>query len=204
MPIRKTPSLYASGKWVLTAPYVADPSKTYTCMAIRSFSDITVLHEDVFINYYEPLGIAEAQYLQDDAAKVCIVTIMSESGEVIYVPDSYIESYPDISNTLYSHIVLSISLGALPDKLGLDFLKAQLENACGDVLGVTPDVLVHKSPSTGFVSAQDHANNEAARIAGITLVKSDYTRMLELQAQVATQQQTISVLVQRLQDLGEI
>lgn len=205
MTIRKTPALYASGKYVLSAPFVANPAKTYTCMAIRSFTDVTLLHEDVFVTYYQQYGITESEYELDVAAKVSIVTLMSESGEVIYVPDSHIESYPDISNIPYSRIVLSVDLGALPDVLGLDFLITQLQNAASAVIGVaSPTVLTHKVPTTGFISAQDHASAEAARVAGITAVKSDYTRLLEANAANTNLRNINAILVQKLRDLGEL
>ena len=194
--IRKTPALYASGKYVLTTPFIADPNAVYVCMAIRSFDDILELKEDVFKTYYEPYGLDDADYAAGVAAKVSIITLMSETATIIYVPDSYIESYPDVSNVVYSRIVLSIDLGALPDKLGLDFLKTQLGNNCGDVIGVTPDILVHKSPTTDFISAQQNATLEATRVAGITVLKTDYTRNRELVQQVTEQQIIIDRLTQ--------
>jgi hypothetical protein len=194
--IRKTPALYASGKYVLTTPFIADPNAVYVCMAIRSFDDILELKEDVFTTYYEPNGLNDTAYQADLAAKVSIITLMSETATIIYVPDSYIESYPDVSNVIYSRIVLSIDLGALPDKLGLEFLKTQLGNQCGDVIGVMPDILVHKSPTTDFISAQENATLESLRVAGITVLKTDYTRNRELLVQVNEQQVIIDRLTQ--------
>lgn len=200
--IRKTPSLYASGKYVLRTPFVANPNATYTCMAIRSFNDILELKEDVFATYYEPYGLNDTTYKDDVAAKVSIITLMSETATIIYVPDSFIESYPDISNVVYSRIVLSIDLGALPDRLGLDTLKTQLGNITGDTIGVTPDILIHKSPTTDFISAQDNASLEASRVAGINLLQTDYVRNRELQAKVVSQQHIIATLTQLCIDNG--
>ena len=41
-----TPPLYASGKWVLRAPWSAAPDVTYVCHAIRTFEDIEKLAQN--------------------------------------------------------------------------------------------------------------------------------------------------------------
>lgn len=192
--VRKTPGLYASGKYALRTPFIANPNANYTCMAIRSFNDILELKEDVFATYYDPQGISSSIYDADKLANVSIITLMSETASIIYVPDSYIDSYPDLGNVLYSRIVASVDLGALPDRLGLDFLTAQLAAISSDVIGVEPTVLIHKVPTTDFISAQDAAALEAARVAGITVLKTDYTRNRELLVQVTDQQAVIAAL----------
>lgn len=203
--IRRTPSLYASGKYVLRTPFVANADRSYTCMAIRSFNDIYELKEDVFTKYYESNGLSDIIFNEDKEARVCIVTLMSEDAQVIYVPDSYIESYPDVSNVLYSRIILSVDLGALPDKLNLDFLNTQISNIVGDVIGVAaPGILVHKAPTTGFISAEAHADLEEARTAAITLIETDYAKVLQLQTQVDSQNQLIATMTDLLIDNGII
>lgn len=192
-----TPSLYAKGKYVLTSPFVADPNKTYVCMAIRSFEDIYEQGEDVFTKYYVPIGLDAVAFENDRAIKANIITLMSETAPVIYVPDTYIESYPNMSNILYSHMVLSVSLGALPDTINLDMLKQQIQNVVSEVTGVDNSVVTeHKIPSTNFVTPEQHVINEAARQAAITLRVSDYAKYREALVTIQSQNQRIAALEQ--------
>lgn len=200
-----TPSLYANGKYVLTTPFVADPSKSYVCMAIRSFEDIYEQGDDVFTKFYEAAGLDAAAFEADRALKANIITLMSETAPVIYVPDTYIESYPNMANIIYSHMVISVSLGALPDTLNLDLLKQQITNLVSDVTGVTNSIVnEHKVPSTGFVTPEQHAINEAGRVAAITLRTSDYAKYMEAQVIIQSQNQQIAALSQVIIDNGLI
>jgi hypothetical protein len=200
MSVRRTPQLYASGKFVLTAPFIANPQVNYVCNAIRSFDDIYELNEDVFERYYAPLGLTTTRFNEDRAAKVCIVTLIAENSEIIYVPDSFIESFPDLSGTKYSRIVISLDLQALPDAINLQFVIQRIKDATQETIGIIPDLRVHKSPTKGFTSASDHASAEAARVANITALKSDYQLVKELQTIVARQQVEIQTLVQLARD----
>lgn len=208
---RITPTLKSKGLYVLRAPWSVPPTTTYVCQAVRGLRDIFEMGDDPFKLYYEPMGLTEADFKADLALDVNIVTLMVEALDAsttpldksyVYVPDTYIERYPDQSFVPYSHIVLSLSLGLLPDSIALDTLKAEVANVCSNVIGVTPVVKEHIVPTNGSVSASQHETLEIARRGLITLRDTDYAR---LQRQIANNQllqEQINTLVKILEDNG--
>ena len=53
--MKNTPPLRARGRYVLRNPWVANPGKLYTNMAIRTFEDVYELGTDVYETYYVPM-----------------------------------------------------------------------------------------------------------------------------------------------------
>lgn len=200
--IRRTPMLYASGKYSVSAPFVLDIDKVYTTIAIRSFADIVAAGEEVFSTYYEPFSLTETIFIDDLNAKVSIITLRAEDGQLFFIPDSYILTYPDISNIQYSQLVLSLDFNALPDFLSLDFLIAKIKTTALESIGVDPAILTHKVPTTDYISALQHTNAEAARVANITNHVSDAQTVRELQRTITEQQMVINQLTQMAKDNG--
>lgn len=186
---RRTPPLLAKGRYQLKAPFSAGISTVYVCKAIRTFDDIVKLNIDVFEKYYKPWGLTDAEYEADRREGACIITLMSspigieaDAPELVYVPDTFILSYPDMTDVLYNHVVLSLSLGAIPDYLSLDFLKERLSEVASDVIGVEPVVNEHIALSSGAVSPAQHETRETIRLAAINTRTTSYSRVQELQA----------------------
>lgn len=189
------PPIYARGLYELDSPWTADASTVYVCNSIRSFDDLLERNIDPFTAYYEPKGLTRSVYEQDADAATTIVTLISEDeSEVIYVPDSYIRSFPDQGEIPYHHVVMSVDFGALPEYLGLDFMKQQLATAASEVLGTSANVELHIAPSTGVVTPDEHNTLEAARQANISRTQTDQARLLECQEQT-------QALVARIRDL---
>ena len=197
--ILRTPPLHRAGRYTLRAPWAADDSIVFSCMALRSFSDCEKLGVDVYKTYYQPMGLSTTVYNNDKAANAHIVTLMSETS-VIYVPDSYIESYPSMTEYTYQNVVLSISLGAVPDYIDTTFLNQQLATVVSDVIGIMPTVNVHVSPSTGTVSADQHEIAEAARAAAIKTRQTDYAKLLIAQGTITTLQTKVTALTKLCTD----
>lgn len=208
---RLTPPLGSKGLYVLRAPWSVPADVIYVCQALRKLKDIFDLGEDPFALYYQPLGLLEADMLADMAAGAYIVTLSVDALDPtqvalnlsnVYVPDTYIEKYPEQNFVPYSHLVLSLSLGLLPDGLDLSSLKAQVANVCSDTIGVVPMVNEHVVPSSGGVTVTQHQAMETARLGLITIRDTDYAR---LQYQIANNvllQAQIQTLIQILDDNG--
>ncbi|MBN22494.1 MAG: hypothetical protein CL678_14515 [Bdellovibrionaceae bacterium] len=197
----------ATGRYTLLEPWVADSSTIYSCKAIRSFDDIYKTGVDVFKSYYEPLGLTREDVEEGRQAGANIVTLMSrsvglanEQVGVIYVPDTHIVSYPDMSSYRYNHVVLSISLGAIPDYIQLDLLKDEMVAAASDVIGVESEVKVHVAESSGSVTPEEHDVWVAAREQAIANRGSEYGRILELQQQLQALQVKYDTLEQYVLD----
>jgi len=203
--IKRTPPIDTKGRYTLIAPYVADATKVYTCRAIRSFDDVYEQGEDVFPEYYENVGLDITVFNEDADTGANIITIMDDDGGVIYVPDTYIESYPMMGNVTYSHTVISVSLGAIPDYIDLEFTKTQILNVITDLVNPPTKVVnVNKAPSVGLVTPADHEVAEANRTASIVYRTTDYARVLQLEAKVQEQIEVIERMNQILIDSGAI
>lgn len=204
---KKTPPLLAKGRYTLVAPWVANPNMLYTCMAIRAFEDIYKLGYDVQTIYYHSRGLVDGSIITSPAFVFAtertkqpnIITLVGDDGSVIYVPDTFIASYPNLSEVKYSHMVLSVSLGALPDYLDLNAVKAAVSGLVAQTTGVTPTVLEHRVPSTENPTAAQHETLEVTRLAAITLLETDHAKVLRLQAEKTLLQAKINTLVQILQ-----
>ena len=185
-----TPAIGASGIYELRSPFAVRPATTYTCKAIRLFEDIYRLNEDVFQLYYEPYGITLEQFQEDAAAGAAIITLMaveiglevspSDPQTIVYVPDTYINRFPDGDVVPYSHIVLSASLGAIPDYLDVSDTMADIGNIISEKIGVTPTVNIHKAGMSNVMTSADHETAELARQAAVTNRNTIYSQFNDL------------------------
>ena len=197
--VLRTPPLNRMGLYILRAPWSADAAQVYTCKALRTFDDCVKLGIDVFNTYYVPYSQTQEVYNEDKAAGATIVTLMSEK-ETIYVPDSFIEHYPDMTAFTYQNVVLSIGMGAIPDYLDLTFLSSQLAGSVSDVLGVVPTVLTHVAPSAKSMTADQHEIAEAARTAAIRTRVTDRAKLLIAQGEVTALQLKVDALTKLCKD----
>ena len=197
--ILRTPPLNRMGLYILREPWSADPAQVYVCKAIRSFDDCVKLGVDVFNTYYVPKSQTQEVYNADKVSGASIITLMSEK-ETIYVPDSFIEHYPDMTAFTYQNVVLSIGMGAIPDYLDLTFLSTQLAGTVSDVLGIVPTVLTHVAPSAKTMTADQHEIAEAARTAAIRTRVTDRAKLLLAQGEVAALQLKVEALTKLCKD----
>jgi hypothetical protein len=149
-------------------------------------------------------NLTEREYNRDLDAGALLVTLMSETQPPIFVPDTYIESYPNLSDVVYNHVVLTVSLGSVPDFLNFDFLKAQMAALVSDVIGVTPEVQLARAISSGIVTPEQHEAMEVGRQAAIKLRTTDRAKNVELQNKCTRLEEQNKILVELLQQHGII
>lgn len=196
------PAIGTKGIYELKAPYMTQPNELYKCVAVRSFIDIENFGVDVFDQYYSPFGIDRSVYTTDRSNGVAIVALQSEKYPPVYVPSSFILSFPDLSSKPYHHVVVSASLGALPDTLDLTFLTQQVAKVISDVIGVEPSINLGLAPMTGVVSAEQHEILTAARQAKIANRTTDYARLLEANNRISQLEQRNRTLEKIVIDKG--
>ena len=193
---RMTPALGAKGLYQLRAPWtIAGNTTIYTCIAIRSLDDFVDRGVDVLSKVYTPVQLDATALAADRTEGAMIITLASPNRPYIYVPDTYIEAYPTLDGVAYSHAVLSVDLGAIPDGLDLAFIKAQIQGVVEDSFGIIDaTVNEHVAPSSGYVSQSQHQALETARNAAINNRETDRSQVLKLQVTVAAQAQKIQEL----------
>ena len=193
MAIRLTPPIDAQGFWEIKPPFAVNPQVIYTCDAIRDFSDFYTQNIDVQKTFYNPVGLYDGQpnpvdntvfsFAGERAARANIISLIDASGNVIYVPDTFIVAYPGMPNQPYSHIVLAVSLGAIPDLEPLDQLERAIQNLVAQTIGVVPLVQIMRAPSRNNPSTSQHNLLTTVRAAAIGGLETDLAQKLETAAQ---------------------
>lgn len=185
-PIPMTPTIDASGTYQVTSPFALVPNTIYTCRAIRAFQDLIADGVDIAKTYYLPVGLTATNYADDAAVNANIITLMSATAPTVYIPDTYIASFPDMSNVAYSTIVFGVSAGPLPDSLDLTATQTAIQSAVSDLIGVSPTVTIFSVPSDSVMTQAEATTAESARQAAITNRTTDHAALLALQGKYAT------------------
>lgn len=182
-----TPPVSASGLFQLAPPFEQEliPGVNYTCIAVRKFADIQKLGIDPYSTYYVPNGLTETIYEEDVVAGECIVTLRSNGGAFLYVPTSYILSYPNQGGIPYTAIVLGVDLGPIPNYVDLTAIKMAISNLVHDTFGVTPQIQQAAISETKNMSIADANAIEAARLSEINTNQTDRAKYLASQAQLS-------------------
>lgn len=191
-----TPPKGSTGRFTVKAPFTIVPDALYTCIAVRSLTDITDLGGDPVALYYDAVGLTDTEYQADVAAGANIITLKSDTAPTLYLPDTWITSYPLLEGVPYNHVVLSVSLGLLRQDTPLGLLQEQIANNASDVIGIVPTVLVHVAPTTGVIDRQQSAELEIARQAAIVQRDSDYAKLTKAQREI----ERLHEQIQQLQD----
>ncbi len=176
------PQIGAEGTFSLKSPFdtLITNNSTYTCVAVREFTDFQSNGIDVYDTFYSPYSLDKETYTTDSSNNVCIVSLYN-GGNWIYVPTSYILSSPGMNGVRYSCVLMGINLGAIPDTLDLTALEQVLIQDTLATVGIEPtvkQVIVSAPAIVNFDSANQF---EAARKAKITRTQTDYSLMLQAQ-----------------------
>lgn len=197
-----TPPLLTTGRYTLVEPFTALPTVLYKCEALRTFDECQLSGLDVLNNIYILAGLSKAEFDRDKKAGNKIVTLTSATETPIYVPDSYIESFPNFDAVTYNHIVGSLDFGALPDYLNLANLQLEIAALASDIVGKEPKVTIHRAASTGVVTPAQHEAAEVARTAAITRRTTYRAENVKLQRQITSLTEQNQVLVDLLKQHG--
>jgi hypothetical protein len=199
---RRTPPLNTVGRYELNTPWLAQTTKVYTCKAIRTFDDLRARSIDPFKFAYQPYGATDSVYQSDLTERAAIVTLMSADGEIIYVPDTQIVSYPNMGDYHYRHLVLSVSLGAVPDSLSLEWLMEQISETTRLTVGITPAVNLHEALVRDAIDPVEHEQIQAARAAAITNTVTYKAQVETLTRVVNEQAARLAAYEQKMRDEG--
>lgn len=190
------PAIGSKGCYTLLAPFdtLISPKRIYTCQAVRSLHDWVIDGKDPFKQIYEPVGLTEQTFNNDLKNGVSIVTLIGDGGETLYIPNSYIQSYPIYDGVKYVGRALSVPLGILPEDVDISTLKSMIVQLVHDVLGI--DITVTDVITSGSVnvSQADHNAIVTLRNNNKTLNKSYRMQYLEATALVSKLQSQMQLL----------
>ncbi|QVW28727.1 hypothetical protein pEaSNUABM8_00230 [Erwinia phage pEa_SNUABM_8] len=158
-----TPPENTEGSFVTNTPYEVPVDVVYRLEAIRTFPELKRAGIDVFSEYYEPAGLARQEYLDDADMDAAILTFKSTDGEIRYIPNTFLESYPGQSTLDYRRNVIVVDCGPTPGYVDVNKLATDLGTLVTGTIGVqtTPEVTVLEYE--GVITEEDHVRMEALR-----------------------------------------
>lgn len=191
MALALVPPVGTAGIYKLAPPFstLLQANMSYRCDAIRRIADFVEVGVEPFEEYYLPYGLTQAQYDQDMANQVCIVSLVSASGHWVYVPSTYIIAYPDLNGVPYTVMVLGLELGAIPNYRDLSGLKSVLSELCRDTIGVVPSIKEVAISAVQKLSQSDHDALETGRQNLINNTQTDRSKVIALTAELAALRQ---------------
>lgn len=159
-----------SGFYSLAAPYdkLISPSAKYRCEAVKSLAAAIAEGQDPLKNVYKANGDTEDKFNQDLSANVSLVTISSDSGQLIIFPASAMLMVPLADGVVYRNTVLAIPLGAIAESDDLTTLQSDVRHMVLNEFGINAATYVTAIGSDVVVSRAQHVAILAARQAKIT------------------------------------
>src|SRR5690606_32429138 len=100
----------------------------------------------------------------------------------------------------YTSLVLAVKIGAVPDSLPLDNIKALLQESVRNTLGYPAEVRAIKVSDTVYKSQEEHEALEAARQNAIETSFTSYGMMLKERQRANALQDEVAALRQYILD----
>ena len=191
---KMTPTLGATGAYTLDTKWPQIENKIYACSAIISFQEHLRNDVDVFNTFYSPLKVDHKEYVKDLGLLANMVTLTAADGQVVFVPDTRIIRWPGSGMIPYSHMVVSVSLGLLPDTLDLDHLLTTISEQATATSGVETTAKLHRAPSTGTITVKQHQQMEKARKANIKENTTNHAQVIRLTGELNAAKNKIAAL----------
>lgn len=188
------PPLHAYGLFEVRTPYTVVRTDLYRVTALRTYEEIAAAGRDAYQLAYVPVGLTKEDMQSDRVNGAIIVTLQSMTSGPVYIPSTYIESFPGMDWVPYSHLVLSVSMGMVPDSLDITPITTMVKNVLSDRLGANVQVKHHRSQVKGSVSETTHKELEIARKAAIQVRETDYSELLAAQRRIAQLEEYVSRL----------
>ena len=200
------PTIHTAGKFVLKKPFVAKEDVRYSVTAIREFSDLYIRGIDVYSRFYESVGLVDGTMVNgqmfdftiEAKLRPAIVTLEGNDDTVIYVPSTYIESYPVQGDVTYSRLVLSADLGAIPDDVPLDSVLQDIQDIIQATFGVKAQVNISRGYTDTQPTMDEHFILEQSRIGSIATTENNYTSVKVWKKQCEQLDAQVKTLVQIL------
>lgn len=179
---RLTPGLGAKGSFLLETPFTTEADVEYTVASLRSFAEIRARGNDPLALIYTPVNLDAVAMQKDIDEGAVIVVLATKAGVLKYVPDTYILSYPSMGSIPYSHLIISASLGMIPDSMDTTSLEQVTKSAISDFIGVEPTVFITRGEVSDTIDEARHVQLTISREAAIKNRETDRAENIRLTA----------------------
>ncbi len=186
-----SPEFGVTGRFVLKAPFSLNPAILYTVIAKRSFADCERRGDDVYRKYYlDAAGLADGvngfSFDTERANGVQIITLQGQDGSFYWVPSSYIASWPNVSEVNYHQLILTCSLGAVPESFEFQNVIDELQDTVRALTGISgAEVEVIVAPVTANPTAEEHLDMERTRLGNVSINASVKEQLVTSQQEAA-------------------
>lgn len=198
-----TPWIYAEGLFTAKSPFntVVDPTVAYKVEAVRTINEIQLAGRDVYELALKPVGISKDNatdyidaMIHDNA---CIVTLTRRQGPTVYVPTTYLTSYPMVDGVVFERLCLIVDCGSCsPDtKNRLDDTLQGVRLVVQKNLGISsPQIQVGTLPERSYVSKTQAEAWENSRLLQIDSLSNPVIENDLLRQQISEYQTYIATL----------
>lgn len=130
------PPIKTEGWFELTPPFKLEEGKIYVCEEIRSFEELGRLGKNVLQDVYITNGLTESIYEEDKAAEAPIITLKPFGGAPVYVPSTYILTYPGMKGSGYATKLIVLEVGLVPASFDMSEMKVDIADYVKSKMGV--------------------------------------------------------------------
>lgn len=180
------PQLYAKGSFTALPPFdsVVDPAAFYTVEDTVTPVQMQARKFDLFKNVWEPAGVSEVEYQAQLNTLIsvngAIIVLSSKNAPDVYVPSTYINSFPLVDGVIYEHLCIITDCGAVPPSFK-DVLNSGIDhfnNYMKDNYGLeNPRTVIGTIATRGYVPKEQAEAWENTRQSKIKENPSDLIRL---------------------------
>lgn len=180
------PAPWTAGSFTANVPFdsVVNPALYYTVSAVRTVQEMLALKSDLFKLVWEPAGVETADYqsqlAQLQAINGAIICLSSKNNPDIYVPSTYIKSFPLVDGVIYEHMCIYADLGSVPPSFSgrINSAIAHFQNYLKDMVGISdPRVNLGTVQTRGYVPKEQADAWENTRQLAVKDNPSDLIRL---------------------------
>ena len=158
-----TPPINTEGVFTCHSPFELDTNLIFKCDAIRSFPELERRGIDVYDTYYKPYGLSSSIWEEDTKLNASILTLKGVDDTVVYIPNTYLESYPGMAGLAYAHNVIVLDVGLVPATIDVMRVAEEVKDTAKKGLGVEVEVKLDTMRYTGNITHEEHVLMETAR-----------------------------------------
>jgi len=152
------PSIGVRGLFKIGTPFSSyiNVQQEFKVVSIDTIPKIVNAGQDPIKTIYEPVGLSKDDFNTDLDNNVKIITLSTDSGEYIYIPDKYILSQPIVNGINYREKTIMVNLGYLPVNHNIDTLTSIVEDDIYDVLGIKTNAAIIDTSTTISIEGLKH------------------------------------------------
>jgi hypothetical protein len=196
------PAINAAGRFEAAAPFdqIVNQSTFYTVEATRTIHEMEGAKLDLYTLVFAPVGVTPEDFpvvlkrARDAGAIIC--ALLDRNGLPVYVPTTYLTSFPLVDGVSYERMCMIADLGPVPPSMAqameqvLDHTKQYIQAT----LGISSVVRLGTVPTVGYVSQAQATAYENTRKGLITDTSNDVAKNRALTLKVASKDAYIAKL----------